>query len=85
MSQEIIVYRNPAEATFWNTFSNHPEYFIAFFGALVVFLAIVTFIDKVMRPWLRRKLWSFNKINSLQLWVATIGGIVTLIILLEVL
>lgn len=85
MTQEIIVYRNPGEQMVWDALRNNPEIIISFLAAFIVFLISASFIDRVLRPRMRTKRFSYNTISQIQLWMSAILGFATLITLLKVL
>lgn len=48
--QEVILYRNPLEAAFWQTINENPEYVIYFLVFAVVFIFAVKLFD-----WAKKK------------------------------
>lgn len=43
--QEVIVYRNPMEAAFWNAVTEHPEFFLFVIVAAIVFVGTMRVVE----------------------------------------
>jgi len=55
--QQIIVYRNPLEATVWGNLAEHPEYFL--YGILFA-IALVTFYILGCKAVEKFKAWRYK-------------------------
>lgn len=73
--QEIIVYRNPAEAAFWNTIMSADNIFPIFVG-VVVFFAVLLITDSLVRKSKIRAIYNLRN-SYVSLIVGAICGIFT--------
>lgn len=73
--QEIIVYRNPAEAAFWNTIMSSNNLFPIIVG-VVVFFAVLLVTDSLVRKSKIRAIYNLSN-SYFPLIVGTICGIFT--------
>ena len=68
--QEVIIYRNPAEAALWNMLLTDVGF--AFSMSLIVFLISVFLVDRTIR----RQLWRFRRRSAI--WRVIHNGYVTI-------
>lgn len=73
--QEIIVYRNPAEAAFWNTIMSADNIFPIIAG-VVVFFAVLLITDSLVRKSKIRAIYTLSN-SYVSLIVGAICGIFT--------
>lgn len=73
--QQIIVYRNPAEAAFWNTIMSADNIFPIFVG-VVVFFAVLLITDSIVRKSKIRAIYNLRN-SYFPLIVSAICGIFT--------
>lgn len=46
--QQVIVYRNPAEAVFWEMMMNSGDVLVPIFGGLIIFMAVFIGLNHVL-------------------------------------
>lgn len=46
--QEVIVYRNPAEAAFWNALSNNGDVLLPIIAGLLVFVTVFIWLNHLL-------------------------------------
>lgn len=71
--QSIIVYRNPAEAAFWEMMSNG-DLFPVIVGVVVFFAMFLTLHSLVVDRWFRRSKYATN----VSLFVSALCGFATI-------
>lgn len=73
-TQEIIIYRNPVEQSFWALTTDHPEYFITFLAAFVFFIVWIKLVEKLC-VWYgyRRMNMGWKTIQKIQMYSGIIA------------
>lgn len=74
--QQIIVYRNPAEAAFWNTIMSADNIFPIFVG-VVVFFAVLLITDSILYKSKHRVTYTILRHSYFSPIVGAICGIFT--------
>ncbi len=71
MVQEVIVYRNPAEAAFWHSISETPQLWLGLIVGFVLFIVVAQMMEKT--PFFKKASWDAR--GKIQLIPATIVGL----------
>lgn len=77
--QEIIVYRNPAEAAFWHSMQSGAA-FPVMMGCVAFFLVFVVFHRLGERVLRRQRRLTWNQVNERATYIAMAFGIVAAIL-----